>query len=59
MQEDINASIFALKFPNDLKEAEMIRVYKKKSKLFKEGYRSMSILPNILKCMKGAWMTKY
>ena len=49
MQEDINASISALKFPIDLKEVEMIRVYKKKSKLFKEGYRSMSILPNIFK----------
>ena len=49
VQEDINASIFALKFPNDLKEAEMIRVYKKKSKLFKEDHRSISILPNIFK----------
>ena len=49
MQKDINASISALKFPNDLKEAGIIPAYKKKSKTFKEGYRQISILPNIFK----------
>ena len=36
VQKDINASISALKFPNDLKEADIIPVYKKKSKLSKK-----------------------
>ena len=39
MQKDINASISALKFPNDLKEADIISAYKKKSKLPKGNYR--------------------
>ena len=46
MQKDINASISVLKFLDDLKEAD-IPIYKRKSKVFKEGYRSISILPNI------------
>ena len=49
MQKDINASISALKFPNDLKEADVEPVYNKKLKLSKENYRSISILPNISK----------
>ena len=57
VQKDINASISALNFPNDLKEADLISVYKKKSKLSKENYRLISILLNI--CMKGACMMKH
>ena len=49
VQKDINASISTSKFPNDLKEADVILVYKKKSKLSKENYRPVSILPNISK----------
>ena len=44
----IDASISTSKFPNDLKEADVIPVYKKKSKLYKENYRPISILPNFL-----------
>ena len=46
VEKDINASISTSKFPNDLKEADLIPVYKKKSK---ENYRPISILPNISK----------
>ena len=49
VKKDINASISALKFPNDLKEADIIPVYKKKFKLSQENYRPISILPNISK----------
>ena len=35
-QQDINASISTSKFPNDLKEAVVIPVYEKKSKLSKK-----------------------
>ena len=49
LQKDTKASISGLKFPNDLKEADIIPVYKKKSKLSKENYRPSSILPNISK----------
>ena len=38
---------FAFHVQNDLKEAGVIPVYKKRSKLSKEKYRSISILPNI------------
>ena len=49
VQKKINASISVSKFPNDLKEVDEIHVYKKKSKLSKENYRPISILPNISK----------
>ena len=49
VQKDINASISTSKFPNDLKKADVIPVYKKISKLSKENYRPISILPNISK----------
>ena len=49
VQKDINASISTSKSPNDLKEADVILVYKKKSKLSKENYMPISILPNISK----------
>ena len=49
VQKDINASISTSKFPNDLKEADVILVYKKKSKLSKENNRPISILLNISK----------
>ena len=46
---DINASILNPKFHNELKEADIIPAHKKKSKLSKENYRPVSILPNISK----------
>ena len=49
VQKDINASISTSKFPDDLKEAGVTPLYKKKSKLSKENYRPISILPNISK----------
>ena len=49
VQKDINASISTSKFPNDLKKPDVIPVYKKRSKLPKENYRPISILPNISK----------
>ena len=49
IQKDINASISTSKFPNDLKKPDVIPVYKKRSKLPKENYRPISILPNISK----------
>ena len=38
-----------MKFRNELKEADIVPVHKKKSKLTKENYRHISILPNISK----------
>ena len=49
MQKGINASISASKFANDLKEADVLPICKKKSKLSKENYMPISILPNISK----------
>ena len=49
VQKDINASISTSKFSNDLKEADVMPVYKKKSKLPKENYSPIYILPNISK----------
>ena len=46
---DINVSISSSTFPNQLKEADIIPEHKKKSKLSKENYRSMSIVSNISK----------
>ena len=48
-RDDINASIRSSKFHNELKEADIVPVHKKKSKLSKENYRPISILPNISK----------
>ena len=59
VQKDINTSASTSKFPNDLKEADVITVYKKKSKLSKENYRPISILPTISEVYKGACMIKY
>ena len=47
--ENINYCIENSKFPYDLKLADVIPVYKKKSKNFKDNYRPVSILPNISK----------
>ena len=47
--DDINPSIRSSKFHNELKEADVVPVHKKKSKLSKENYRPISILPNISK----------
>ena len=49
MKKDINTFISASKFPDDLKKADVIPVYKKKLKLSKENYRPISIFPNISK----------
>ena len=49
VQKDINACISTSKFLNDLKEVDVIPVYKKKSKLSKENYKPISNLPNISK----------
>ena len=38
-----------MKFQNELKEADIVPVHKNKSKLTKENYRPVSILPNIPK----------
>ena len=46
---DINASIRSSKFHNGLKNADIVPVHKKKSKLSKVNYRPISILPNITK----------
>ena len=45
----MNASVRSSKFHNELKEADIVTVHKKKSKLSKENYRPISILPNIPK----------
>ena len=49
MQKGINASISASKFANDLKEADVLPICKKKSKLSKENYMPINILLNISK----------
>ena len=49
VQKDIIPSISALNIRNDLKEADIIPVYKKRSRFFKEDYRPISTLPNIFK----------
>ena len=47
--DDINPYIYCSKFHNELKEADIVPVHKKESKLFKKNYRPISILPNISK----------
>ena len=47
--DDINGSIYFSKFHVQLKEADVVPVHKKKSKLSKESYRPISILPNFPK----------
>ena len=47
--DDINTLIRSSKFHNELKEADIVPVHKKKSKFSKENYRPISILPNISK----------
>ena len=47
--DNINASIHFSKFHNELKESDIVPVHRKKSKLCKENYRPISILPNISK----------
>ena len=56
---DINASILNPKFHNELKEADIIPAHKKKSKLSKENYRPISILPNISKVYERFYMIKF
>ena len=46
---DVNASSRSSKFHNELKEAGIVPVHKKKSKLSTENYRRTCILPNIPK----------
>ena len=45
----INVSISSSEFHNELKEGDTVLVHKKKSKLSKENYRPISILPHISK----------
>ena len=47
--DDINTLICSSKFHNELKEADIVPVHKKKSKCSKESYRHIIILPNISK----------
>ena len=47
--DDINSSIRSSKFHNELKEADIVPVHKKKSKLSKENYWPIIILRNISK----------
>ena len=47
--DDINDSIRSSKFPNELKQADIVPAHKKESKASKENYRSISILPNVSK----------
>ena len=47
--DDINASIHSSNFHVKLKETDIVPLQKKRSKLFKEIYISISILPNFSK----------
>ena len=47
--DDINTLIRSSKFHNELKEADIVPVHKKKSKFSKENYRPISNPPNISK----------
>ena len=47
--DDTNDSIRSSKFPNELKQADIVPAHKKKPKLSKENYRPISILPNVSK----------
>ena len=50
--DDINTIIRTSNFHNELKEADIAPVHKKKSKFSKENHRRKSILPNISKVYK-------
>ena len=54
----INFSIANSKFPNRMKEAQVIPVYKKKDPLDKHNYRPISILPYISKLFEKAINTQ-
>ena len=54
--DDINSYIRSSKFHNELKEGNIVPVHKKKSKLSKENYRPISILPNISKVYEGLYV---
>ena len=56
--DDINGSIHSSKFHVELKEADIVPKHKKKSKLGKENYRPISILPNFPRSTKDAYMIK-
>ena len=47
--DNINTFIRSSKFNNELKEADIVPVHKKKSHFSKENYRPISILPNLSK----------
>ena len=47
--DDINDSICSSKLPNELKQANIVPAHKKKSKLSKENYWPISVLPNVSK----------
>ena len=58
IRNDINALIRSSKFHNELKEAAIVPVHKKKSKFSKKNYRPISILRIFPKFTKDAYMTK-
>ena len=47
--DDINDSIRSSKFPNELKQADIVPAHKKRSKLSKENCKPIRILPNVSK----------
>ena len=49
---NINEGISTARFPDILKNAEVKPVFKKKSRIDKENYRPVSILPVISKILK-------
>ena len=52
ISELINKSISLAKFPEKLKEAQVVPCYKKSNALHKSNYRPVSILPVISKILK-------
>ena len=56
--DDINASIRSSKFRNELKEADIIPVHKKKSRLFYVNYRHLVSFQISLRFMKDAYMIR-
>ena len=49
--KNFNCCIDKDEFPNDMKHADIVSIYKKNKKYEKENYRPVSILSNSLKFM--------
>ena len=57
---NFNNSIFDATFPSELKNVDVIPVFKKKDRNNVENYRSVSILPNLSKiCERGLYNQMY